>query len=113
MTPSANSQALGGFALGCGVGCGAGAGSSAVSRTGSNVVTPVVVSCRLLIGVLRSGLLGGGEMRDRAHAAEAALAAAEIHDRCGEIVAAEVGPQHVDEAELGVGRFPEQEIGQP
>ena len=33
---------------------------------------------------------------------------------CGaQVVGAEVRPQRVDEAELGVGRFPEQEIRQP
>ena len=37
----------------------------------------------------------------------------EIGDRRAQVVGAEVGPQGVDEAELGVGAFPQQEIGQP
>src|SRR5262245_11016129 len=37
----------------------------------------------------------------------------EIGERGGEVVGAEVGPQRVEKAELGVGRFPEQEIGEP
>src|SRR5215467_15805595 len=36
-----------------------------------------------------------------------------ISERRAEISGAEVGPERVDEAELGVGAFPEQEVGQP
>src|SRR5712691_4598945 len=36
-----------------------------------------------------------------------------INERCAQVVGAEVRPQHVEEAELGVGRLPEQEIRQP
>src|SRR5262249_22885884 len=53
------------------------------------------------------------QRRQRANPAEAPLAAMEIRKRGGEIGGAEVGPQRVDETELGVRGFPEQEIGQP
>src|SRR5262245_55058275 len=36
-----------------------------------------------------------------------------IGERQAQIGGAEVGPQHVDEAELGVGALPEQEVGEP
>src|SRR5206468_10865426 len=36
-----------------------------------------------------------------------------IGERCTHIGSTEVGPQRVDEAELGVSAFPEQEIGKP
>ncbi len=84
-------------------------------RTGSNV-TPAVLICRLLIGLLRYELTvysAAVSCAGAAEAAEAALAAMEIGDRGAQIVGAEVGPQRVDEAELGVGRLPQQEIGQP
>ena len=37
----------------------------------------------------------------------------EVGDGGAQIVGAEVGPQSVDEAELGVGALPQQEVGQP
>ena len=37
----------------------------------------------------------------------------EVGDGGAQVVGAEVGPQGVDEAELGVGAFPEEKIGQP
>ena len=46
-------------------------------------------------------------------AAEAPLAALEIGDGRAQIVGAEIGPQRIDEAQLGVGRLPQQEVGQP
>src|SRR5436305_4158939 len=45
-----------------------------------------------------------------ADAAIATLAAAELGDRPFEMLLAEVGPQGVDEHQLGVGALPEQEI---
>ena len=51
------------------------------------------------------------QRRDRAEPAEAPLATAEVGDGCGEIVRAEVGPQGIDEAELGIRRFPQQKVG--
>src|SRR5262245_43745655 len=83
-------------------------------RTGSNL-TPSVFVCRLLMWFLRSSWwsFGRGELLDAAEPAEAALAAMEIRNGGAQIVAAEIGPQHIDEAQLGVGRLPQQEIGQP
>src|SRR6185369_7288803 len=62
---------------------------------------------------MNSGLFGGSKLRGAANAPEAALAAMEIDECYAQIVGAEVRPQRVEEAELGVGRFPEQEIRQP
>ena len=50
---------------------------------------------------------------DGADAPEAPFAPMEVGDGGTQIVGAEVGPQGVDEAELGVGAFPEEKIGQP
>src|SRR5690349_320745 len=58
----------------------------------------------------------GSSPRKRAGAALAAdaaiapVAAAELGDRLLEMVLAEVGPERVDEHQLGVGTLPEQEI---
>ena len=43
--------------------------------------------------------------------AEAALAALVLAHRVEEVLAAEVGPQHVGEDELAVGQLPQQEVG--
>src|SRR5262245_27660324 len=56
---------------------------------------------------------GGSELRSTAEAAEAALTAMKISERQAQIIGAEVRPQRVDEAELGVGRLPKQEVRQP
>src|SRR5262245_66625223 len=45
--------------------------------------------------------------------AEAALATLEIVERRAQVVGAEVGPQRVDETELGVGELPQQEVREP
>src|SRR5262249_12206931 len=83
------------------------------SGTGSNF-TSVVVACRLLISwlrvvveTIRGALFGRDEVNRRWYAAEAALALVKVSNRGLQVAAAEVGPQRVDEAELGVGRFPQ------
>src|SRR5712691_1942146 len=79
---------------------------------GVAVMTACVLVSEVSKRAIREPLAHGG-LADRAKPAEAALAAVEIGDRGGEIGGAEIGPQGVDEAELGVGGFPQQEIGQP
>ena len=56
---------------------------------------------------------GGGELRDLVEPAEAPLAAMEFRHRGAQLVGAEVRPQGVEEAELRIGGFPQQEIRQP
>src|SRR5215471_15630417 len=57
--------------------------------------------------------LGRDQRHDVRECAEAPVAAAEVGDGRGEVIRAEIRPQGVDKAELGVGGFPEQEIRQP
>ena len=45
--------------------------------------------------------------------AEAAVAGGEAFHRLGQRRAAEIRPQRVEEQKLGIGRLPEQEVGQP
>src|SRR6185295_5187368 len=56
--------------------------------------------------VLRSACGGVGEP------AEASLPPVEIHDRLAQLLRPEVRPHDRAEAQLGVGRFPQQEIAQ-
>ena len=51
--------------------------------------------------------LGGTER------AEGPLATSEIGDRGAEVGRNEIGPHLVEEAKLGLGTFPQQEIGEP
>src|SRR3954451_4048759 len=44
-------------------------------------------------------------------APESAVAALELEDGLGEVVAAEVGPQDVGEDQLAIGQLPEKEVG--
>src|SRR5581483_12435358 len=45
------------------------------------------------------------------HRPEAAVAALELAHRFEEVLAPEVGPQHVGEHQLAVGQLPQQEVG--
>src|SRR3954471_17184990 len=86
--------------------------------TGSMVHPAMPCRLRLLItssfvcGDWRVRLFGSDQRRRLRQPAEAAVAAPEIGDCGAEARGIEVGPQGVDEAELGIGRLPQQEIGQ-
>jgi hypothetical protein len=71
--------------------------------------------CRLLMGLLHVLLcnalsLGGARAADGGYAAEAALTASEIRYGGAQVVGDEIGPKAIDEAELGVGALPQQEV---
>src|ERR1700676_1718390 len=55
---------------------------------------------------------GGRELPDAANPAEAPLATMEIRHRGAQILGAEIRPQGIDEAELGIGGFPQQKVRQ-
>ena len=56
---------------------------------------------------------GRRERRGAWQPAEASFSAPEVSNGRRQMVGVEVGPQGVEEAKLGVGAFPQQEIRQP
>src|SRR3954447_5163452 len=61
---------------------------------------------------LRVRLFGGDQRRRTGETAEAAVRVPQIGHRSASARRVEAKPQRVDQAELGVGRVPQQEIGQ-
>src|SRR5262245_33940654 len=55
-------------------------------------------------------LFSRDQLRRLGQTAEAPVAPPELGNRCAQAVGVEVGPQRVDEAELGVGRLPEKKV---
>jgi len=56
---------------------------------------------------------GSPEASGTGHATEPPLPTLELGDRRHQVLAGKVGPVDVDEAELGVRRLPQQEVGEP
>src|SRR5262245_30298761 len=55
----------------------------------------------------------GGTRTVGAQAAEPPFATVKVGDGSAQVLGAEVGPEYVEEIQLGIGRLPQQEVGQP
>src|SRR6202165_21170 len=60
-----------------------------------------------------TSVTGRGPQVAGAETAELALAGVESRDRLDKVLLVEIGPQRVGEMELGVGRLPDKEVGDP